>query len=123
MPITIEDKPKLEAPRIEHITQRDLQEPRRLDELYQRAVNAGIVSGSWFSRLQWFAAAERAISLGKQNPCGLFVTIFRRGLWDHITNEQEDLARTKLKWLDFGEEPRLPGEVRARVPDYDNLAA
>jgi hypothetical protein len=73
--------------------------------------------------LQWFAAAERAVSVGTGNPCGLFAAIYRKTLWCHITHEQEDAARVKLKRLDFGEESRLPGQICGKLPIYDSLAA
>jgi hypothetical protein len=73
--------------------------------------------------LLWFAAAEHAVAAGKQNPCGLFVAIYRKKLWSYITQEQEDHARVKLKKLDFGEESRLCGDMREFAADYDVLAA
>lgn len=99
-------------PTLGHITLEDLRDPERLDKLYREATEAGILPHSQFNRLQWFAAAERALVVGKQNPCGLFAAIYRQKLWHHITHEQEDIARVKLKMLDFGEDYRLPGDMR-----------
>jgi len=101
----------------------DLREPQRLDGLYRQAAAGGLVEESPASRLQWFAAAEHAMEAGDRNPCGLFVAMYRRGLWHHITQPQEDRARVKLKKLDFGEEPWLPGRVRECVPGHGQLAA
>lgn len=91
------------APNLRRITLEDLKQPARLDSLYWHAVQCGIVQQSQASRLQFFAAAQRAVASGTQNPCGFFVTIVKRRLWHHITNQQEDMARRKLKTLDYGE--------------------
>lgn len=101
----------------------DLREPRHLDGLYREAVARGLVPGSAASRLQWFAAAEHAMEAGDRNPCGLFVAMYRRNLWHHITQGQEDVARLKLKTLDFGEELRPPGWGRESLPESEELAA
>lgn len=101
----------------------DLREPNRLEDLYRQAAGAGLVPESPASRLQWFAAAEHAMEAGDRNPCGLFVAMYRRSLWHHITQAQEDSARVKLKKLDFDEESWLPGQGRVCVPGYGELAA
>ncbi len=101
----------------------DLREPRRLDGLYRQAVAGGLVPGSPASRLQWFAAAEHAVEAGERNPCGLFVSMYRRGLWRHITQGQEDVARVKLKKLDFGEEARWRGQAQEFSGNHEELAA
>jgi len=49
--------------------------------------------------------------------------MYRRGLWHHITQEQEDLARVKLKRLDFGEDSRPPGMGREFLSEYGEIAA
>lgn len=110
-------------PSLKHIALEDLRDPVRLDQLYQTATKAGMLPHSEFNRLQWFAAAEHAVVAGKRNPCGLFVSIYRQKLWHHITHEQEDSARAKLKMLDFGETSRLPGDMREFAPDYKYMAA
>jgi len=111
------------TPNLKHIALEDLRDSARLDLLYREATQAGSLRHSEFNRLQWFAAAEHALAVGKQNPCGLFAAIYRQKLWRHITHDQEDIARAKLKRLDFGEESHLPGEMCRVVPDYESLAA
>ena len=100
---------KKKRSRLKRVCMEDLREPQRLDCLYRAAVKSGIVRESPASRLQWFAAAEHATEAGERNPCGLFVAVYRRGLWHHITQAQEELARVKLKRLEFGEDSWLPG--------------
>jgi len=120
----VKNKPKnIPAPSLKHIILEDLRDPARLDLLYREATEAGSLPHSEFNRLQWFAAAEHALAVGKQNPCGLFAVLYRQRLWRHNTHEQEDIAQAKLKRLDFGEESHLPGEMWGVVPDYDSLAA
>ncbi len=99
------------APTLKHITLEDLRDPVRLDQLYRRAIEAGSLTHSMSTRMCWFAAAEHALTVGKQNPCGLFAMLCRRKLWRHITQADEDAARATLKRLDYGEESRLPGQL------------
>lgn len=108
---------------LKNITLEDLRKPERLERLFRWAVAAGSVLFSESSRLAWFSAAEHALQVGKQNPCGLFVALYRRRLWHHINQEQEDRARVKLKMLDFGQDSRLPGEIREFITDHRRLAA
>ncbi len=108
---------------LKRIRLEDLRQPHRLEGLYRKAVAGGLVPGSPASRLQWFAAAEHAVEAGQRNPCGLFVSMYRRGLWRHITQGQEDVARAKLKKLDFGEESRGRGQTQEFSADYGELAA
>ena len=115
--------PAYDEPRLVHVTPEDLRNPMRLDQLYQQATETGSLPHCEFSRLNWFAAADRALSVGAENPCGLFISITRRKLWHHITQEQEDRARAKLKKLDFWEDSHLPGERSDNLPIYDSLAA
>ena len=111
-------------PSLKHITIEDLRDAVRLDILYRRACAVGSLPHSQSNRLQWFAAAERALSEGTENPCGLFMAICRKKLWSYITQKHEDAARAKLKKLDFGEEVHLPGQLcGVFLPVYDNLAA
>ncbi|HSW64781.1 MAG TPA: hypothetical protein VLH56_15955 [Dissulfurispiraceae bacterium] len=110
-------------PCLGNITVEDLHDPGRLDRLYDEATAAGLMPRTVSARLKWFAAAERAMQAGQRNPCGFFAAMYRRGLWHHITQEQEDLARVKLKRLDFGEDSRLPGMGQEFLSDCGELAA
>ena len=83
----------MKIPRLPQITIDDLKDPARLDRLFWNAVSTGIIKQSQAQRLQWFAAAERALAVATQNPCALFISTIKNHLWPHITNEQEDLAR------------------------------
>jgi hypothetical protein len=100
-------------PCLQRIMLADLREPQRLDVLFTDAVECGILKQSQANRLNWFSAAERALQHGTQNPCGFFATVVRHGLWHYISNAQEDIARIKLKQLDYGESgpSRCPSEA------------
>jgi len=95
---------KKKQPYLKRLLPDDLQNPARLNALYGQATETGILPAIPATRLQWFAAAERALERGTRNPCGLFVSIFQKKLWHHITDTQEDAARVKLAKLDYGED-------------------
>ena len=94
---------KRKLPNLNNITLEDLKQPAHLDSLFWHAVQSGMVSQSQASRLNFFAAAERALEVATSNPCGMFAHMVKHKLWHHITNNQEDTARRKLKMLDYGE--------------------
>ncbi|MCL2640861.1 MAG: hypothetical protein FWD53_08460 [Phycisphaerales bacterium] len=95
-----QEKKQDREPNLRNVTMTDLTNPRRLDQLFHQAVATGAATNSPSERLRWFAAAERALTLSTQNPCGFFMRLFRQNLWHHITNAQEDAARIKLRQLD-----------------------
>ncbi|QDV90741.1 hypothetical protein RAS2_18240 [Phycisphaerae bacterium RAS2] len=86
-------------PTLRHVVAEDLRDPTRLLELFRQAVIARLVSTSECDRLRFFAAAEHAKTIGTRNPCGLFVTVVRRRLWQFATQGDEDAARRRLRWL------------------------
>ena len=102
-------------PDLRSVTVADLTDPRRLDRLFRQAVAVGAATDSPSERLRWFAAAERALSLGTWNPCGFFMRLFRQNLWHHITNAQEDAARAKLKRLENEQAARVLGAACGSV--------
>lgn len=83
-------------PELRDVKPNDLSSASRLQELFREAVGRGLVGGCEADRLKFFAAAERAMSVAAKNPCGLFVTLVRRGLWVYIRQVDEDAARRKL---------------------------
>lgn len=74
----------------------DLRSPTQLQALFRGALQAGLVQACAADELRFFAAAERAISLGKTNPAGFFATLVRRGWWHVISQRDEDAARRRL---------------------------
>lgn len=74
----------------------DLCSTAELRALFRGAVQAGLVRPCAADELRFFAAAERAITLGTANPGGFFATLVRRGLWHVISQRDEDAARRHL---------------------------
>ena len=84
-------------PTIKDVKREDLEQFSRCSELYRQAVEAGWIAGSEAQRLNWFAAACRAKSSKTvQDPVRTFVGIVRRGLWEHITQADEERARAAV---------------------------
>lgn len=90
-------------PTMRHVEPEDLRDTTRTLELFEDAAKRGLVKASEADRLQFVAAAERAISVGTSNPPGLFVRIVRGKLWHHLTNDDEDAATRRLKRHFWGE--------------------
>jgi len=105
-------------PTFRHVVPEDLYDPRRLRVLHRQAIVAALISQSECDRLRFFAAAEHAKAIGTRNPCGLFATIVRRGLWGFITQDDEDTARQVVKRIapDFGVSVHDPGGVEIKSP-------
>lgn len=84
---------------------RDLSEPLRLEALRLSLVASGLVDDSSSDRLRVFGAAAHALRLG-HNPCGLFWTIVRDKLWNHISQADEEHARLQLSTMSNTEHGR-----------------
>lgn len=90
-----ESKPA--TPGLPHLEPADLDNPDRLDALFDRAVRQGLVRQCAGDRLKFFAAAERAKRVATQNQCGFFAEFIRRGLWDFLSQADEDRAIERIK--------------------------
>jgi hypothetical protein len=90
-------------PSLKRVTAEDLKDPGRLAALREQAIGEGLITSSEHDRLQFFAAAERARSVGSKNPPGLFVRIVRSGLWRFLSQDDEDAARRKIRDLLYPE--------------------
>lgn len=97
--------PGADAPTMRRLNLRDLHEPRRLRLLHAEASAAGLVPAGEAGKLAFFSAAARALRVGDRNPCGLFATLVRRGLWHFGTLDDEDRARAWLRTLRAAEMP------------------
>jgi len=110
-------KPEAPAdrPTLRDVKPEDLRDPARLLDLHAQAIAAGYVSSSEADRLNFFAAANHARVIGSRNPPGLFVRIVRSGLWNFLTQDDEDVARVQLRRVLYpeGAPPELP---RAEAP-------
>ncbi len=88
---------------LSHIVPEDLSDPARLAEVHRQAGLRGLVSKSQAGALLVFSAAARAKRCADHNPCGMFATIIRKRLWNHISSIDEDAASYLFK--------RRPSEV------------
>jgi hypothetical protein len=89
----------------------DLKDFHRSRELFRQAVRRNVIADSEASFLNWIAAAVRARSCESRDPVKVFLGIVRRGLWSHITQEDEDRARTAIRR--YGDQDAaLPKEVK-----------
>src|SRR5512135_240986 len=111
-------KPEAPAarPTLRDVTPEDLRDPARLLDLHAQAVAAGYVSPSEAGRLNFFAAANHARVIGSHNPPGLFVRIVRSGLWNFLTQDDEDVARVQLRRLLYPEAASV-GTPRRAAPE------
>lgn len=87
-------------PSLRRIAIQDLRDSSRLLALFEEAVRREFVKKCEADRLKFFAGAERAVRVGERNPCGLFATLVRHKLWHHITLDDEDTARRRLKQME-----------------------
>ena len=86
-----------DRPTLRDVKPEDLRDPARLLDLHAQAIAAGYISSSEANRLNFFAAANHARVIGSRNPPGLFVRIVRSGLWNFLTQDDEDVARVQLR--------------------------
>jgi len=109
-------KEQEKSPSMRRIKVADLKDTERLLGLFGDATAKGFVNGSPHDRLVFVAAAERALTKGTENPCGLFFRLVHRKLWHHITNDDEDAAHARLKRHFFGDtQQREPEPKQPRV--------
>jgi hypothetical protein len=88
---------RLARPTLANVVAADLSSDARLLELYRQAIKLKRVLPGEHARLQFFAAAEHAKNLGQRNPCGLFSAVICRGLWQVISQQDEEGARQRLR--------------------------
>ncbi len=98
------------SPSWRHVEPSDLTDIRRLLELYRQATTMGLAHRSEAARLDFVAAAERALAKGTGNQVGFFVQLVRQRLWHHLTHDDEDRARLRLARL-LNDEPACKADV------------
>lgn len=113
VPGPVRPKGDLPPPRLADVRVEDLKDTGRLLELLGQAVARGLVTGSEGDRLRAVSAAEHALAIGEVNPGGLFAYLIRNGLWQYITQEDEDRANARIKAFLRGPElPRVKAAFR-----------
>lgn len=83
-------------PTIRNILPEDLKQIPRLEVLYEQAVKANWLGRSEANFRNFVCAALRATRAGGRVGA-IFVGIVRKGLWHHITTEQEERAVSVLR--------------------------
>jgi hypothetical protein len=83
-------------PTLRNILPEDLQRMPRLENLYRQAIGAGWIPDCEASLRNFVCAALRATRAGGRVGA-VFVGIVRKGLWHHVTQEQETRALQVLK--------------------------
>jgi hypothetical protein len=104
-----------DRPTLRDVKPEDLRDPARLLDLHAQAVAAGYIPSSEAGQLNFFAAANHARVIGSRNPPGLFVRIVRSGLWNFLTQDDEDVARVQIRRLLYPEAPPV-GSPRSEAP-------
>jgi hypothetical protein len=99
------DGPAAGMPELRHVVPEDLKDTSRLLELYEQAVDLGLVTASEHDRLRFVAAAEHARVIGTKNPCGLFARLVRGGLLHFVTYDDEVAASIRLRRHLYGAMP------------------
>jgi hypothetical protein len=87
------------GPRLRHVTELDLVDPRRTLELHRQAMLAGLVGSSEADRLKVLALAAHARKHAKRNAPGLFVAGLRQQRWHYLSLRDEDYGRRELHTL------------------------
>lgn len=89
-------KQSLGSPNLNNIQADDLKRMSRLLKLYEQAVAQGWLGASEANLLFFIASAIRVKRTPCQDPIRAFIAIIRNDLRAHITQAQEDAARTYL---------------------------
>jgi hypothetical protein len=96
---------------LRNVSEAELKNDEALSERYEEAVSKGLVGRSEHDYLKLVAAAERALSHGR-NAGALFASLVNSQLWRNLSNADFDRANERTKARLFGESRRGPGEVR-----------
>ncbi len=93
------------TPSIKNILIEDLQSFYRTEELYFQAVKAKWITLSENSFLNFLAAAVRAKTIKNGCSVRVFVGIVKKKYFSHITQAEEDRARTAIKKFRYSDAP------------------
>ena len=83
-------------PNIRDVKLDDLMSLSKMEALYLQACKLGLTQASEASALNFLSAAVRAKRVKSGDPVKVFVSILRRKLFHHITQEEEETARRAL---------------------------
>lgn len=108
-------------PSLRWVVQADLGDASRLASLHREAAAQGLCERGEAAMLRVFAAAAHSRRVGRANPCGLFATIVRNGLWHHASVEDEDRAR-RMAWTVTRCSPCAPPQGQVKHGDDDGFS-
>jgi hypothetical protein len=108
-------------PHLHDVTEVDLRDDQRLGALFAQAIQRNWVHDCDSDRLNFWAAAEHARTVGTRNVPGLFVWVVSNQRWNYITQRDEDGARQRLA----GPPPRVvtPADSRVSRETWSPVAA
>lgn len=106
------ETPSASGPSLKHFVPEDLHCIARLEKLHAEAVECGLAPSGERGLQELTALASHASRYATKNPPGLFAQLLRDQKWHFITQEDEDIARERLR------EHRAQGDrSRAMQPD------
>jgi hypothetical protein len=105
---------------IRNILEADLGSDPRTQELFEDAVKLSLIEHSEASRLRFFSLVEHARRYGTKNRPGLLRALLTKKRW-FITQDDEDLARQRIKRLEVGQE--APKEARGQASEGEGLGS
>ena len=100
-PVDLEDQRTSTAgvfsgPDFRTVCSEDLGRLSRMEALFWQAVDRRLLRDSEMDALNFLGASIRARAVNARDPVRVFVAIVRRGLWAHITCDEEERARAAL---------------------------
>ena len=93
-------------PTIRDIREADLSDDGRAFELFRDAVDRELIEDTEAGQLRFFGLIEHARRYGTRNRPGLLRSLLERRRWHFITQDDEDLARGRIKQVLFAAEPQ-----------------
>ncbi len=86
----------LSGPDFGNVCSEDLGRLSRMEALFWQVVDRKLLRDSEMDALNFLGASIRARAVNARDPVRVFVAIVRRGLWAHITCDEEERARAAL---------------------------
>lgn len=106
----------LPEPSLRHVLDSDLRSTERLLVLHAEAATRGLAPTGERGELELLGLAEHARRYATRNPPGLFARLLHEQRWSFITQDDEDLARARLReFRDEAEQDSHGGSSEARA--------
>lgn len=92
-----EKKPAAGSPSLRHVLEEDLNSTERMLALHEEAISRGLAPSGERGALEVLGLAEHARRYATRNAPGLFARLLHTQRWHFITQDDEDLARARLR--------------------------